>query len=88
MDREKLVEIMKDCFEVTYGPDGGSEYFSTEEAADRILAALEQEKAGDILITPEMLLQIVKAGTAESEYWNILNQKKGSLIFRPDGKEK
>ena len=40
----------------------------------------------DIIITPEMLLMIVKTGTAESEYWNILNQKKGQLIFRQGDK--
>jgi len=52
------------------------------------LEAQEKSRAEkDILITPEMLLQIVKAGTAESEYWNMLNHKKGQLIFRMEGTE-
>lgn len=58
-------------------------------ACEQIVKALEEEqkKVREIMISPEMLPQVVKAGTSENEYWNILKQKKGMLVFRWEEKE-
>lgn len=82
MTREKLIEIIRNY-------RGQRTPTVISELACVIMEELEAEKSKvrEVLISPEILPQVVKAGTSENEYWNILKQKKGLLIFRWEEKE-
>lgn len=82
MTREKLIGIIKNY-------RGQRTPTVISELACVIMEELEVEKSKvrEVLISPDVLPQVLKVGTAENEYWNILKQKKGLLIFRWEEKE-
>ena len=77
MTREKLVEIMRhDISKKEFDRAGGFE----EALVDRILAALEAERVGEVVIGTGDSFDLCIDGINDSR----IVGKKGSLIFRED----
>ena len=86
MTRKELKKIIQGCFDVSYGPDGATEYFSVPEAIDSILAALEKEREGEMVLADgEMGEDMMMEATCNSISDN---GKQGQLIFRPSKGDK